>query len=81
MSLLGLYVAALCVVTGTVTLFYVNAGTALELLLGAVLLASGLFLAFFALRELRRQRRAERSFYRGETRHGVPTYRRRHLPR
>jgi uncharacterized membrane protein HdeD (DUF308 family) len=81
LSALGLYLAALSVVTGGIALFYTTTETALELLLGALLVVSGIFLAFFALRELRRQRDTQRSFYHGETRHGIPTYRRRHLPR
>ncbi len=81
MTALGLYLAALSVVTGGIALFYTTTETALELLLGALLVVSGIFLAFFALRELRRQRATQRSFYHGETRHGIPTYRRRHLPR
>ena len=81
LSLLGLYVAAICGVTGIISVFYATTETPLELLLGSLLVVSGCFLAFFALRALLRQRATQRSFYHGETRHGIPTYRRRHLPR
>jgi len=77
MTALGLYLAALSVVTGVIALFYTTTDTALQLLLGTLLLVSGIFLAFFALRALRRQRATQRSFYHGETSHGIPTYRRR----
>jgi uncharacterized membrane protein HdeD (DUF308 family) len=82
LSALGLYLAALSVVTGSIALFYVTTETALDLMLGALLVVSGAFLAFFAVRELRRQRDTRRALsYHGEARLGIPTYRRRHLPR
>jgi hypothetical protein len=67
LTLMGFYVAAMCTVTGIITLFYVNASTALELLLGAMLLVSGLFLGVLTLREQRRQHAAQGTL----SRHGT----------
>lgn len=60
MNLFGLCVAALCVVAGAAALFYATTDTAFELLLGASLVTSGLFLAFFTLRGRYRESLAQR---------------------